>query len=39
MMDQTPATGARIGSFGGLAGDRAATQALLHANGASPGAA
>ncbi len=38
MMDQTLPTGARFASFGGLASDQTATQALLHANGTPSGA-
>ncbi len=37
MMDQTAGAGARFASFGGLASDQTATQALLHAGGTSPG--
>ena len=37
MMDRTLAAGARLVSFGGLASDHTAAQALLHANGTSPG--
>jgi len=32
MTDQTPAAGARFASFGRVASDHAARQALLHAN-------
>jgi uncharacterized membrane protein len=37
MTDRTFAAGARFASFGGLASDHTAAQALLHANGTAPG--